>query len=265
MKKEIVIEGIKDILEILNFKEKTDFQIKELRIFKKNLDKYKDNFLEIKDICDKKKIFIQEITRREYLKLKQTVNSTGIFLILEMEDYTDLEIEKIFLEREKVLILYNIQDPGNLGTIIRTAWLLGVDCIVTIGDSVRLSNTKVIRSIKGYFFGMKIIETKNDDFIFDILNKLNYRIFVADIGKDSSDIRDINFSEGKKAFLFGSEGKGLKDFDFNKIFNKNVKKIKINLANNFIDGSLNLAISCGIVLFEVSKYGRDAKINRFKE
>ncbi len=267
MEKEIVLEGIKDILEILNFRESINLKVKKLLFFKKNIEKYKDDFLIIKNICIDKNVPILEISRQEFLKLKKTVNSTGIFLILGMKDYEGIEIEKILAESEKVLLLYNIQDPGNLGTIIRTAGLFGVNSIIIMGKSIKLSNSKVLRAIKGYFFGTKIIESKDDKFIFDILKRLDYKIFVADIGDDSLDIRKVDFTFEKKAFLFGSEGKGFQDFnfDFDKKFNKNIKKITIPLECNNYDGSLNLAVSCGIVLFEVNKYGRNAKINRFKE
>lgn len=144
----------------------------------------------------------------------------------------------------KVVILDNIQDPGNLGTIIRSSVAFNVDTLIISDDSVDLYNPKVIRATQGMIFNINIIVTDIIEKIKE-LKELNYEI----IGTDVNDGISINTLEknNKICIIMGNEGKGLK------------KETKL-LCDKFIYinmnekcESLNVGVATSIILYELDK------------
>ncbi|MCX8059355.1 MAG: RNA methyltransferase [Spirochaetes bacterium] len=153
----------------------------------------------------------------------------------------------------------NIQDPGNLGTIIRTLVSFNFFDIILIGkDTTSIFSPKVIRSSSGNIFYLKnIFLFKNDDNFLIFLKKFNYELISLSIEGESilSINNKINFFDqinsnenlNKIVFIFGNEGKGISE----KILKHSYKKLKIPL-NNKID-SLNVSISFSIIAWEIFK------------
>lgn len=141
-----------------------------------------------------------------------------------------------------VLILDNLQDPGNLGTIIRSAVAFSIDTII-IGDTcVDLYNPKVIRSTEGMIFNLNIIR-RNLKEIIPVLKNLGYKIIGTDVNK-GIDARKIN--KDNIAVVIGNEGNGLSE---------EVKAlcdefIYIKIASNC--ESLNAGVAASIIMYEVS-------------
>jgi TrmH family RNA methyltransferase len=139
--------------------------------------------------------------------------------------------------REFVLILDGISNPGNMGTIIRTAEAAGVDAILTINNCVDIYNPKTVRSSMGSIFRMKIFETAN----VDTLENLGFRIITTSL-HDSKPIQDVDFS-GKIAIVVGSEATGISD----KIAEISDEKIRIPMHGNV--ESLNAAQAAAVVMY----------------
>lgn len=141
-----------------------------------------------------------------------------------------------------VLILDNLQDPGNLGTIIRSAVAFGIDTII-IGDTcVDLYNPKVIRSTEGMIFNLNIIR-RNLKEIIPILKNLGYKIVGTDVNK-GKDIRKIN--KENIAVVIGNEGNGLSE---------DVKTLCDEFIYIKMDSkceSLNAGVAASIIMYEVS-------------
>ena len=140
-----------------------------------------------------------------------------------------------------ILILDGVQDPGNLGTIIRSCIAFGVSNIILSDNSVDLYNSKVIRATEGMIFNINVLRRKLIEFI-PIVKNLGYKIVGTDV-KNGIDIKDIN--KENIAIVMGSEGKGLSD---------DVK----NMCDNFVyikmDNaceSLNVGVATSILLYEV--------------
>ena len=106
-----------------------------------------------------------------------------------------------------VVLLDNIQDPGNLGAIIRSAVAFNIDTIVMSNDTVDLYNEKVIRSSEGMIFEINFVKDNLDRVIKDLKSK-NYKIYGTDVtcGKD---LKSIDFCE-KTGIIIGNEGNGVK-------------------------------------------------------
>ena len=115
---------------------------------------------------------------------------------------------------ENILILDNIQDPGNMGTLIRSAEAFGYNTIISI-NSVDYYNEKVLRSTMGSIFRLNLIETN-----YEFINTLNdYKIYIADM--NGEDFREIESSQ-KKAIVIGNEGNGIISKRCSKWFNFDV-------------------------------------------
>lgn len=148
----------------------------------------------------------------------------------------------------KVCLLDNIQDPGNLGTIIRSAVAFNFKTIIMSFDTVDLYNEKVIRASEGMIFAVNIIKQDLGQVIAN-LKKDNYKVFGTDVNKGTN-LGDLAFSE-KTAIIIGNEGKGM---------NANLKKecdAFIHIPMNPACESLNAAVSASIIFYEVSKNGNN--------
>lgn len=140
-----------------------------------------------------------------------------------------------------ILILDCIQDPGNLGTIIRSAVAFSFDTILLSKDTVDLYNEKVIRSTEGMIFHQNIIRR---DIFEEIpkLKKLGYTIYGTNV-VNGKKLKNISFSQ-KKAIIIGNEGKGM---------NKNLQEFvneNIYIPMNKQCESLNAAICASIIMYE---------------
>ena len=140
-----------------------------------------------------------------------------------------------------VLILDGVQDPGNLGTIIRSCIAFGVSNIILSDNSVDLYNSKVIRATEGMIFNINVLRRNLIEFI-PIVKNLGYKIIGTDV-KNGINIKNIN--KENIAIVMGSEGQGLSD---------DVK----NMCDNFVyikmDNaceSLNVGVATSILLYEV--------------
>ncbi len=141
----------------------------------------------------------------------------------------------------KVLVLDGIQDPGNLGTIIRSAVAFSFDTILLSEDSVDLYNEKTIRATEGMLFKINIVR-KN---IHEALNKMknDYQILITDVkkGKKGSEIT----KKEKIALIIGNEGNGIKETT--KIFASEYIKIPMNPNCE----SLNAGVAASILMYEL--------------
>lgn len=140
-----------------------------------------------------------------------------------------------------VLVLDKIQDPGNLGTIIRSAVAFGFNSIVASNDTVDIYNDKAIRSSEGMIFNINIIKGDLEE-ILPNLKKQGYLIIGTDVhqGKNIKDLK-----KDKCAFVIGSEGKGMSD----KIKDMCDDFIYINMHKSC--ESLNAAVASSIIMYEV--------------
>lgn len=149
------------------------------------------------------------------------------------------KIEEKKVEGDKILILDNIQDPGNLGTIIRSAVAFNISTIILSDDCVDLYNDKVIRSSEGMIFNINIVRKK----LIEIIPKLKengYTIYATTVnGKGYFE------NDSKIALVIGNEGNGIKE-DILNLCDKNIT-IKMNKECE----SLNAGVAASILMYEL--------------
>ncbi len=142
----------------------------------------------------------------------------------------------------KVLIIDELQDPGNLGTIIRSSVAFNFDTIILSENTVDLYNDKVIRSSEGMLFKINIIK-KNTQEAIDYLKKNKYKIYGTKVD-GGSNIKNISFPN-KLAFIIGNEGNGVRK----EVLDLCDEYLYIPMSNNC--ESLNAAIATSIILYEI--------------
>lgn len=142
----------------------------------------------------------------------------------------------------RLLILDNIQDPGNLGTIIRSAVAFSIDTIVLSKNTVDLYNPKVIRATQGMLFKINIIVRDLIPFVATLEDYKKYTTNVV-CGTELKSVEKNN----KYAIIMGNEGQGVNG-DLAKLCDE---AIYINMSP--LCESLNVAIATSIILYEFSK------------
>jgi len=143
----------------------------------------------------------------------------------------------------KILMLDDVQDPGNLGTIIRSSVAFNIDTIILSKTSVDLYNSKVLRACQGMNFHINIIRDDLKKNIESIKEK-GYTIFTTDVnnGKELKNIKTSN----KYVIIMGNEGNGVSK----EISDLSDEKIYINMNSSC--ESLNVAVATSIILYQLS-------------
>ena len=140
-----------------------------------------------------------------------------------------------------ILILDNLQDPGNLGTIIRSATAFNINTIILSDDSVDLYNPKVVRATEGMIFNLNIIRRDLSEII-PVLKNLGYKLIGTDV-KKGMDVRNIR--KENVAIVIGNEGSGMKNET------KNMCDEFINIKMMETCESLNAGVAASIIMYEV--------------
>ena len=153
---------------------------------------------------------------------------------------------KIFYNLNKIALIENIKDAGNLGTIIRSAVAFGIDGIILFDDCVDLYNSKTIRATAQNIFKIPIITTKDINFIIDL--KKTHKL-ISTVVDSKNNLFNYKF-EDKFMIAFGSEADGLSD----KIVNLSDEKLSIPMENDV--ESINLAI-CASIVFAMTKINHE--------
>lgn len=147
---------------------------------------------------------------------------------------------------DKILILDNVQDPGNLGTIIRSACAFNVDTIVLSPDTVDVYSPKVLRSTQGMVFHINVVIGD----LVSIIDELRQREIPiygtrVEYGEDISLLKEKD--KKSYALIMGNEGNGVSD----KLLDKCDKYLCIEMNDNV--ESLNVAVATSIILYEFNK------------
>ena len=144
----------------------------------------------------------------------------------------------------RTLVCETIQDPGNLGTILRTANALGMNSVILTGECADLWNPKTVRSAMGALFRQRVYEMERRE-MRDYLTASGCRLYGAALSENSADIRTAELKDA--AVVIGSEGRGL---------SREMLELcdgEIIIPMNPACESLNAAIAAAIVMWELTK------------
>jgi TrmH family RNA methyltransferase len=174
-------------------------------------------------------------------KISTTDGTQGIFAVCGAID--KFSISDTIKTGGRYILLHNIQDPGNMGTIIRTADAVGLNAVIAV-NCCDIYNPKVIRSTMGSLFRMPVIDT-------DISTAMNcfkscgIKTYAAVIDSNALSLSSCDFSDGG-AVLIGNEGNGLPE----DIAMQCSERLTIKMRGNV--NSLNAAMAAGIIMWELA-------------
>ena len=205
------------------------------------------------EVLGKNKKIFESITNveKKILNRKQIDSLTGVKIHQGIVVYADSlpvkAISDIRNEEDLVIILDSLNDPQNVGSIIRTAYAFGVTTIIYSKHNSFEITPFLIKSASGAFENVKLIEVTNLNKTIDFLKKNNFWI----VGLDSKSKIEVSSvpKDLKKAVVFGSENKGIKKL----ILDNCDFRVKINIKKDKLIDSLNVSNAAAITLFEFRK------------
>ncbi len=190
------------------------------------------------------------VTKEIMAKISDTSTPQGVICVAQMPSY---EAEDLFGKKEDgiplLLVLENIQDPGNLGTMFRTAEAAGVTGILMSSDTVDLFNPKTVRATMSAIFRMPFRYT--DDLHGDLaaIRERGFTVCAAHLGGSKS-YDKISYA-GPSAIMIGNEGNGLTQ----ETAELATEKILIPMKGEI--ESLNAAMAAGILMYEAARQRRN--------
>lgn len=185
---------------------------------------------------------VELVSSQVMKEISDTMTPQGVLALVRMMKYSmdDLLDQKNSL----FLVLENLQDPGNLGTILRTGEGAGITGVIMSHDTVDIYNPKVTRSTMGSIFRVPFVYV---DDLFEVMKRMkdkNITTYAAHL--NGTDYTRQDYQSGT-AFLIGNEGNGLTD----ELTQKAQKKIKIPMCGKV--ESLNAAMASGLLVYEARR------------
>lgn len=177
------------------------------------------------------------VTEKVFKTISQVVNPQGILAVIKNEK----EKIQIKYDEDIIVVLDNIQDPGNLGTILRTIDSIGIKQLIVSKGTVDAYNSKVVRSSMGAIFRVEIVETENLKETIETIRQNGYKLLVTSLDAKKS-IYDIDYN--KKIIVIGNEANGVSK-EIQEIADQ---KIKIPMIGK--TESLNASVATAVILYE---------------
>ena len=177
------------------------------------------------------------VSKKVFDTLTTVMNPQGLLAVIEKPS----KRTNINYNEDIILVLDGIQDPGNLGTILRTADSVNLKQIVVSKETADIYNPKVVRATMGAIFRVKVIEEDNLLETLKKIRKNKFKILATSL-EESKSIYEIDYN--KKAIVIGNEANGVSK----EILDIADEKIKIPMLGK--TESLNASVATGIVLYE---------------
>lgn len=229
-----IVEGIR------MFKEAPRHLIKEIYMTEQIMQK--ENLQD----CFSWGVTCELVSEEVFSKMSDTKTPQGILCVMEKPDY---DLNEILSKKDGLwVVLEDIQDPGNLGTILRTGEGAGINGVIMSKGCVDIFNPKTIRSTMGSVYRVPFIYIEDMASLFELFRSNKITSYAAHLaGKKQYDEFDYC---GKTAFVIGNEGNGL---------TKQTADMTSEYLRIPMEGkveSLNAAMACGILMYEANRQRR---------
>ena len=235
--KKYFVEGIRSVEEAIRYNSKVEYIV-----YSESLLNLNGGSKLYEDIL-KLDINIIKTTDQVLKTISDTDNPQGIIAVVNMQDSS---LEDLVDDNKRFfIVLDRIQDPGNMGTIIRTCDAFNVDGVIISEGSVDLYNPKTIRSTMGSIFHIPIILSENILETIDYL-RTNNIIIMSTALENSKDVYSVDLNKDI-AIIIGNEANGVRE----ELLNVSDANIKIPMGGKA--ESLNAAIASSIVIYEANR------------
>ena len=189
------------------------------------------------DVYEIAKNEIITVSEKIFKELTGVENPQGILAVINKE-----KNKPINYNEDIIIALDGIQDPGNLGTILRTIDSVGLTQVVLSEKTADPYNPKVVRSTMGAIYRVNIIQTENLQNTLKQIAKNDYKIMATALDEESKSVYDIKLK--KKVIVIGNEANGISK----EIISMSDEKIIIPMLGK--TESLNAAVATGVILYE---------------
>lgn len=226
---EFIIEGVKMISEAI----REDINIKHILVCDdcaQNCQISSDLMYEIA------KHNMARVSEKIFKSITDVTNPQGLLAVVEKNKRSEIDYKDSFF-----VILDDIQDPGNIGTILRTADSINLKQIIVSSKTADAFNPKVVRSTMGAIFRVNVIVVEDLTKTVRELKKHKVKIYATDLGTNKS-IYDVKYN--KTAIIIGNESKGVSE----ELLNIADERIKIPMIGK--TESLNAGVATGIIMYE---------------
>ena len=235
---EYIVEGMKMVLEaikcakiskiVVSSETISEFQLTEIQ-------NYLSNFGYSTDV-------VLDVSFNVFEYLSDTETPQGVLAVVK---YNLISSDEIIRKLDdSFFILDRVQDPGNLGTIIRSLDAAGFKNLVLSNDTVDQYNLKTIRSTMGSIYRLKIYKLQDDlNSFIDKVKEIGFKVVATSLNTDES-VYDLNFSKNKYAVVMGNESQGVSS----DVINNADVLVKIPMIGDA--ESLNVAVATSIIAFE---------------
>lgn len=177
------------------------------------------------------------VSQKVFSAVTEVTNPQGILAVVNKENNED----DIDYNQDVILVLDGIQDPGNLGTILRTVDSCGLNQIIISSKTADAYNPKVVRSTMGAIFRVKVIISQDLTKTLKEIKKHKFKVVATSL-KTEENIYDVDYS--KKAIVIGNEANGVS----NEILELADIKAKIPMLGK--TESLNASVATSVILYE---------------
>lgn len=216
--------------------EEKKFFVEGQKLFEEVVENCKDLILGIyctnKFVISHSDLNFTAVSEKEMSRITALKNPSEILVVLKMSPFS-------FFDSDQSIFLENIKDPGNMGTIIRSADWFGINTIYYTKESVDIYNPKVIQATMGSFFRVKLIEASISE-----LKSKNHTLIGATLGGEN--LNQFKAPE-KYVLIIGNESKGIAEetialLDF-----------QVSIPGYGKAESLNASVATGILLYKLSQ------------
>lgn len=189
------------------------------------------------------------VTDEVFARMSDTVTPQGILCLVRQRHYN---IEEILRDNNKkrtlFIMLEDIQDPGNLGTIFRTAEAAGADGVIMSSRTADIYNPKTIRSTMGAVYRMPFLYTEDLSSVIKMMQEKGTKVYAANLGAEN--FYDAFDYQKSTAFLIGNEANGLRDET------ADCADALLGIPMEGKVESLNAAVASSILLYEAYRQRR---------
>lgn len=227
---EYIIEGVKLIEEAV----KENAEIKKVIVCDDTTRTYEIPTNVMLEIAKYECVYV---TEKIFNMITQVTNPQGIMAIVK-KNVTNSEID---YSQDIIVVLDAVQDPGNLGTILRTVDSVGLSQIIVSKETADAFNPKVVRSTMGAIFRVKIIESEDLQETIKQMKKHHFKLMVTSLQTNKS-IYDMELN--KRIIVIGNEANGVSKM----LQDMSDEKVKIPMLGK--TESLNASVATGIILYE---------------
>ncbi|HIU64887.1 MAG TPA: RNA methyltransferase [Candidatus Avacidaminococcus intestinavium] len=185
---------------------------------------------------------IIEVTSSILQKISDTEHAQGILAVVKMPETILEQLDTG--EQTNFLVLDGIKDPGNLGTLVRTADAAGIEAVILLDGCVDLFSPKVVRSTMGSLFHIPIVNGVTQEKFIAWTKEHGITILCSSLHEESQNIFQMTWPLGSQAIVIGSEADGVSEELVN------AAQVKFMIPMRGQAESLNAGVAAGIILFE---------------